>query len=395
MKKKIFIGNFDLEIGGVERSLIGLLSSFDYEKYDVDLFLYNHKGELFKQVPKKTNILPEISEYTTFRKSIIQVLSEGHLFLASTRILCKFFFDCNEKKANTDTFNNYYLRTFYHSMPFLPKIKGEYDIALSFLTPHYVVTEKVNAKVKVAFIHTDYTAMNVDKGFETKMWDKYDYIAAVSKECKEAFVRTFPNLKNKCLVIENILSPKFIIDEANVDITKEIPRDDSIKLCSVGRMTYAKGFDEAVYACKKLVSLGYKIKWYIIGYGKDELFIKKIIDENNLKDIFILLGKKTNPYPYIKACDIYVQPSRYEGKAVTVREAQILGKAVVITNFSTSKSQVEDGVDGYICPMGVNGIVEGARKLIDDVEFRNKIAFNASTRDYSNEKEVEKVYKLT
>ncbi|MBJ7988197.1 glycosyltransferase, partial [Bacillus cereus] len=81
--------------------------------------------------------------------------------------------------------------------------------------------------------------------------------------------------------------------------------------------------------------------------------------------------------------------SRYEGKAVTVREAQILGKPVLITNFPTAKSQLEDGVDGCICPTGIDGIIGGIKKLIDDVDFRNKIVNNASQRNYGNEAEVE------
>ena len=98
----------------------------------------------------------------------------------------------------------------------------------------------------------------------------------------------------------------------------------------------------AVIACKKLIQLGYDIKWYIVGYGGEEEYLEKLIKDHNMTDKFILVGKKINPYPYIKKCDIYCQPSRYEGKAVTVREAQILGKPVVITNFPTARSQVHD-----------------------------------------------------
>ena len=126
----------------------------------------------------------------------------------------------------------------------------------------------------------------------------------------------------------------------------------------------------ALLACKELLKIGYDIKWYIVGYGGEEKNLKNLIKKNDMTDRFILLGKKTNPYPYIKKCDIYCQPSRYEGKAVTVREAQILGKPVVITNFPTSKSQVQDGFDGLITPMGVFGIANGIKKLIEDNELK-------------------------
>ena len=122
--------------------------------------------------------------------------------------------------------------------------------------------------------------------------------------------------------------------------------------------------------------------------------LKQLIKKNDMTERFILLGKKTNPYPYIKKCDIYCQPSRYEGKAVTVREAQILGKPVVITNFLTSKSQVQDGFDGLITPMGVNGIVNGIKKLIEDNKLKERIVANTLTIDYGNTNEIESLYKI-
>lgn len=394
MKKKMIITNFDLEIGGVERSLIGLLSCINKDEYYVDLFLFNHKGEFFNQIPKNINLLSEIPQFSTFRKSIKQILLEGHLISTVVRLLSKIISKFKEKQIKMPASNSYLVRTIFYSLPLLPKLKGDYDIALSFLTPHYVVSKKVSAKIKVAFIHTDYTLIDVDKEFEIKMWEPFNYIAAVSEECKQAFIKTFPSLQSKCMVIENILSPEFVRQLANIDVSNEMPDDGHIKICSVGRFSPAKGFDQAVLACKKLKDLGYKIKWYVIGYGGDGPLLRQLIAENNLQDYFIILGKKVNPYPYMKACDIYAQPSRYEGKAVTVREAQMLGKPVVITNFTTAKSQLEDGIDGYICPMGVDGIVEGLKKLITDQDFRSKIAQNASLGNYGNEFEVEKIYNL-
>ena len=142
---------------------------------------------------------------------------------------------------------------------------------------------------------------------------------------------------------------------------------------TVGRLSHAKGLDNAVRACRKLVDKGYEIEWYVVGYGPLEEELKGLIDELNLQNHFFLLGKKTNPYPYIKASDIYVQPSRYEGKAVTIREAQILGKPVVITNFPTAKSQAQDGVDALITPQSVEGIVEGIQRLIDNPNLKEEL----------------------
>ena len=187
------------------------------------------------------------------------------------------------------------------------------------------------------------------------MWNKFDYIMAVSEECKNAFLKKYPSLKKKVKVMENITSPEFIIKMAKEDIEEEIKNDNSFKLVSVARLSHAKGIDNAVRALKILHNRGLtNIKWYVVGYGGDEQMIRNLIKENNLEDSFILLGKKINPYPYINIGDIYVQPSRYEGKAVTVGEAQILGKPVIITNYTTANSQVKKDIDGYICDLSIS-----------------------------------------
>ena len=113
-----------------------------------------------------------------------------------------------------------------------------------------------------------------------------------------------------------------------------------------------------------------------------------------MADRVIILGKKENPYPYIKACDLYVQPSRYEGKAVTVREAQMLCKPVVITRYATSASQLEDGVDGVIVPMDNEGCAEGIASVIRDEELQLRLIGNTKARDYTNAEEIKKIYRI-
>lgn len=108
----------------------------------------------------------------------------------------------------------------------------------------------------------------------------------------------------------------------------------------------------------------------------------------------ILLGKKDNPYPYIKACDIYVQPSRYEGKSVTVREAQILCKPVAVTAYPTASSQIQDGVDGVIVPLDNEGAALGLNSLIENRDLQNQLSAYLATHNYSNEDEVRKIYQI-
>ena len=163
----------------------------------------------------------------------------------------------------------------------------------------------------------------------------------------------------------------------------------------MARFSPAKGIDNAVKALKVLHNRGLtNIKWNVVGYGGDEENIRKLIKDNNLEDSFILLGKKTNPYPYMKKCDLYVQPSRYEGKAVTVVEAQILNKPVLITNYPTAKSQVKENYDGVICELSVEGIADGVEKLFKNRMKLNALEENCKKTNYSNSYELEKLYIL-
>ncbi|WP_242241773.1 glycosyltransferase [Bacillus cereus group sp. BfR-BA-01309] len=396
-KKKILITSFDMAIGGVERSLIGLLNTIDYSKYDVDLMLFKHEGEFLFLLPKLPNLLKEVKQYTTFRKSIKQILQEGQITIGMTRTLGKILGDVHGRYVKSAEVGYFVIQYGWRiTLPFIPKLEEEYDVAISFLWPHYFVGDKVRAKRKIGWIHTDYSNINLNANMEYKMWSKMDNIVAVSEGCRDSFLSILPNVNKDVEIIENILSPEFVREQAHrEDVMKELQmKPGKIKLVTVGRLSYAKGIDVAMHALRKLLDEGYDMEWYVVGYGALESELRKLLAELNLGKHFFLLGKKTNPYPYIKACDIYVQPSRYEGKAVTVREAQIIGKPVLITNFSTAKSQVQDGIDGLITEMGINGIANGIKRLIEDKELREVLVENTLKGEYGNRNEINKLYAL-
>ena len=105
-------------------------------------------------------------------------------------------------------------------------------------------------------------------------------------------------------------------------------------------------------------------------------------------------GKEGKSVSIYKACDIYLQPSRYEGKAVTVREAQILNKPVIITNYATSNSQLQDGIDGVIVPKDIAGCSKGIIQVVNDKRLQQRLIENTKIVDYTNSLEVEKIYCL-
>ncbi len=395
MKPSILIFSQAMELGGVERSLLGLLDSIDYDRYDVDLFLMRRSGELLPYLNPKTNLLPEIPQYASLAVPMVSLIKTGQFDVLCGRLQGKLAARRFDKQHPGDkpsiaalTYSHKYT---LHSMPQISD--KTYDLAISFLTPHYFARERVKAKKYAAWIHTDYTALSFDRTAELAMWGKYDAICGVSEQASKGFQTAFPELAGKVQTIENILPKELICKQAEESQT-DMPANESITLLSVGRFCDAKNFDNVPDICRRLVEVGLDVKWYLIGYGGDEPLIRQKIAEAGMQNHVIILGKKDNPYPYMRACDLYVQPSRYEGKAVTVREAQLLGKPVVITDYATSGSQLEDGVDGVIVPMDNAGCADDIASLLRNPARMQQLSENCKKRDYTNSAEVEKIYAL-
>lgn len=399
MNPRIFIAMHYMEIGGAETALVGLLNALDPARVDVDLFLYDHRGEMMQFIPEWVNLLPQIPKYSVLERPIVELVKRGFCGIAAARLWAKCLSQKAYKRSGSTLENNSGLDKMSKcTTPLLPKINQSvtYDLAISFLTPHRIVAEKVKAKKKIAWIHTDYTRVWVDAEEELKVWQKYDYVASISGDVTNTFLQVFPSLAPKIVEIENILSPKFVRKRAELEDTdKEFRQTDKISLLSIGRYSEQKNYDNVPDICKRLIGkTKLNIKWYIIGYGGDEALIRQKIKEAGMEEHVILLGKRINPYPYIKACDIYVQPSRYEGKSVTVREAQMLCKPVVVTNYPTAPSQIRSDVDGVIVPMDNEGCAHGLAEVICDKPLQERIIAHLKTHDYGNESEVEKIYKL-
>lgn len=397
MKKKVIICSHAMEIGGAERALIEMLNCFDYENYDVDLFLYRHQGDWMNEIPNQVNLLPEISAYSCLAVPFTTVVKRMHFGMALGRIVGKYKANAYAKKHNHTESIVSIDYSHKYTKAFLPKINPseEYDLAISFLTPHYITAEKVNAKKRIAWIHTDYSIVDIDVESERNMWNKFDYIASISEDCTNGFLARFPELENRIIPIGNLLSTQTVCNRANDDFDNEFDRSNDSKIfLTIGRFTYQKKLEDVPEICKKMLDAGINIKWYLIGYGEMESLIQSRIKEFGVESSVIILGKRNNPYPYIKNCDIYIQPSRYEGKSVTVREAQMLGKSVIITNYPTAPTQLIDGYDGIIVPLDVDECAKGIADAISNTELLQMVAENTKKVDYTNKSELEKLYAL-
>ena len=390
MKKMLFIMS-NLNCGGAEKALVSLLKTIDYSKYEVDLLLFRHEGIFLKQVPEEVNILPEPFGYKYYDmssiKAIKELLKQGRIGDAIRRIKAIFIY-----KSEKDTY-----RCGQKVWPYVSKMFGKlnkkYDVAIGYLenNPIYYCVDNVDAKKKIGFIHNDYDKLGLNPIGDRIYFNKLDNIVTVSEECAEVLKNRFPENKDKVRVMYNIVSPSIINEMAKekIDINNA-----EINLVTVGRLNYQKGYDMAIEACKKLVEKGYDIKWNVLGEGEERVNLESLIKKYKLQDRFILLGIKENPYPYVRNADIYVQTSRFEGKSIAIDEAKILNKPILVTNFTTVRDQISDGVNGLIVDMDVDSIVEGLESLIKDSNLRNRLKNNLASEELGTEKEIEVFYSL-
>ena len=399
-KPRIFINMHYMAMGGAESALLGLLNALDTDRVDVDLFLNQHTGEFLPLIPNNIKLLPERKGYNAIERPISQILREGQFSVVFGRLKArclhkKYYSTLSDKEKIYESSSFYYVAECVQR--YLPSLEdlGVYDLAISFLHPHNIVLNKVKARKKLAWIHTDYSTIHVNAELELPVWSGFDHIVSISPDCTRSFLQIFPSLSKKVIEIENILSTGFVRRQAELfDVSEEMPKS-TVNLLSVGRYCHAKNYDNVPDITKRLVEKGFvNLRWYLIGFGTDKQLICKKIVEAGMENHVILLGKKENPYPYIKACDIYVQPSRYEGKSVTVREAQVLCKPVIVTNYPTARSQINDGVAGIIVPLDNEGCARGIVRVLRNADLKKELTLYLSSRDYGNENEIEKIYQL-
>lgn len=392
-KPRIFINMPYMEMGGAERALIGLLDALDTDRVDVDLFINQHTGEFMKLIPQKVNLLPEDRHYTLIRRPISELIKKRKFLFAISRIIAKrkYNHDVATRKINSCV-NHYVMNQVGKHLPSLSYL-GTYDLAISFIDPSHIIHEKVLAKKRLEWLHTDFSGFRMDEECMELTWGRDDYIVAVSQEMADRYKERYVEYAPKVMVIENILSPETVRREAENGSAPELEGCNGLKILSIGRICHAKHFDRIPDVAAIMKQHGLVFDWFIVGPG-DATAINQRAIELGVDKCIHFVGKKTNPYTYIKACDLYVQPSWREGKSVTVREAQIMCKPVIITRYSTSGSQVNDGVDGLICEMDNESVAKAILDLAADKTRQQQLIDYLSTHDYGNEGEVNKIYEL-
>ena len=321
--KKIAIFQTDLNYGGIQKSIINLLNIIDYDKYEVDLYLFSNKNIFINEVNKNVNVI--------VKKSLPYI----------TRFV------------NFELLNKNYTNT----------IKKEYDVAIDFNSYSMdtaLACVNLNAKKKVIWIHNDIEIKLREEGkyrilhhFFEKKYNYFDTYVAVSKGALDSF-KKIHNYKSKYyLVIPNIINTSEIFNSIN-DINGVEVNSDVYNFCTVGRLTHQKGFDILLDNYKKIVDENSKFHLYIIGDGPKKKAIEKQINCLQLNKYISLLGARKDVYSIMNKMDGFILTSRYEGQGMVFLEAKSLGLDIVMPKH------LEKYIDGI---NGTSDIVKSSLKL--------------------------------
>ncbi|MFT4800672.1 MAG: glycosyltransferase involved in cell wall biosynthesis [Flavobacteriaceae bacterium] len=375
MKTKILFMINTMNLGGTEKSLISLLSVMSRDKHDVTILMLEKYGELQYFIPKWVKV-EYLNGYSSIKniiskpphKTIIEFLKRGRLIkvlkIFNTYVKYKISknFDC-----------------FYFEVLKKHKTIEEYDIAIAYAGPFdfisYFIVKKINAKIKVQWIHFDVSKVLSLATFGNKYYQYFDKIFCVSENAKVVFDDMFPNFCDKTSVFKNIVSKSNLEKSASIGETFS-DGYDGLKILTLGRLSEEKGQQMIPSIVHRLKKDKIKFKWYLIGDGKLKDNLLSQIKELDLRNDLIVLGSKINPYRFVKDCDIYVQTSFHEGYCLTVHEAKILNKPVVITNVASADNLILNGEDGLIVEINEEAIYTGVKKLITDTKLRMLLSRN-------------------
>ena len=373
MKNILIVAN-KMNMGGTEVSLLNTIKELKKKNVKITLALLKKEGIYLEKVPKDIKIIEilnekqnKLFEKTNFKR-ILMIFNFKFIFM---KIL---------KKINP-------VKMYIKLLKEIEENNENYDIAIDFHGYGYFgtayVIEKVRANKKIMFIHDE----KIDCLKNVENWiDRFDKIFCVSKSCINIVKKRYAFLENKLDEFHNI------IDEGKIDklSMKKIEKlSDKINLLTIGRLEYQKGYDLLVNIAEKLDRLKYT--WYIIGAGSLSEEIKKSIIEKNLQENVIMLGMKTNPYPYIKNTDIYIQTSRHEGYGIAIAEARYFNKPIIATKLDCIKEQIEDGETGVLCKFVEDEFVNAINDLISNPDKRERLSNNLRKNGFKDKNEINKL----
>ena len=386
MKKILFVTR-QMEMGGVEVSLINLLNIIDYSKYDVTLLLEKAQGPLLERIPSQVHI-SEIKFNSISAYKLVELDEKidllHHLYFRG--LLSR----CRKNKEGYDC-PNFYMAMKLSSTDL---ISDSFDAAIDFHGYGYFTTifmlNKICAKKYITLIHDE--KMDWLSNISSVV-DKIDYYFCVSNSCAKKLLERIPHIRNKIAIFPNVIDTNYILQMSKKPQT-EIPDGETNVMVSVGRLEWQKGFDIAVEAARILKQNNVTFSWYIIGEGSYKEQLSHKITEYNLQNNVFLLGLKDNPYPYMRRADYYIQTSRHEGYGIAICEARVLQKQIISTDIPCVREQCTKEDCIVFCKLNADSIANTIQSVLNNSSHNNTSQMNRDLSFEFNNKQLEIIDKM-
>lgn len=361
-----------MNIGGTEKSFLNLLDTLSPEEYDITLLLLEATGGFMELIPPwvRVEVMPE---YSTMRGEIMdpplrivkQYIRQGKV----RRALCLAF--CHLVFKITDD------RTLYYRYVLKGKSRSDinYDVAIAYAGPFDFLTVYVlydiQAKEKIQWIHFDVSKFHFNTKMYRRLYPRFDQINVVSDEARKALVEKIPEIAPKTKTVRNVVSAEQCRKLADLDT--DIDRSytcmhGGVRIMTVGRLSSEKGQDIVPEVAAYLKRQHLVFRWYLIGDGKLRPEIERKCAEFGVSDEVVLLGTMSNPYPYLKRADLYVQTSVHEGFCITLAEAKVFGLPIVSTDCAGAHEQL-DGIAN--CHVVQREVVEIGNAILKEAGKQN------------------------
>lgn len=362
--KKLLFGITSLTIGGAERVLVDLANEL-CEKYEITIFTIYPNGEFEKNLSPKIKLKSLYNMQYKELSKLQKILIPLQVWLQQRSIYKKY-------------------------------IKNDYDVEIAFLEGAItrIFSTKNEETTKIAWIHNDISRVfgdniksKIKKFVDKKIYSKFDKLIFVSKDNMEKFEEVYNNTVPK-EVIYNYVNSDNVISKAQEALDVEFD-NNTINFVTVARLVEQKALDRLIKVHSKLIKEGFKNNFYIIGEGPERDKLEKMIIENQVQETFKLLGKRENPYPYMKNADYFCLLSHFEGYPMVVEEAKILNKQILITD-TAAREVVRDYENSQIFENSEEGIYNGLKDIIKNGKKEN----NNTENNYNNQYIIKKIIEL-
>ena len=385
-KRILICCNRTMSLGGIEKALTTFLRALNTKDNEILLVLYDKNGPLYPELP--------LDDINVFYVSDIQASAYLKQDIKKLRLIEVIKGVWNRLRLRSE--KDWYARIMYTYRIIKRGLvfPGHFDCAISFTSDYsdLSMAAAADADKRISFVHGDATQGKRAAKLNDHLVRQMDKIYAVSERAKELFVVMHPECEKAMDVLHNVIIREDIEKKAEEPAIGMI-MDGKPVICTVGRVSPEKGQQMIPETAVLLKKAGFDFRWYIIGDGGLREELELTVSRLGLEDCVILLGAKSNPYPYIKNCDVYVQTSFSEAYCLTVAEARILCKPIITTDAPGLRDQIISGENGLIVDaMTPEALFDGIKTFIDHPEMREKFVDALCSESNSDISPLQKLY---